>query len=101
MKKPPIDPKVADLAPSDPAVTTYDEEHIVTCLRLLDADAEGADWRDVSRIYEEMDFRVASLCPTLLPYRPPDHGADRDPRLGGDFRHQPELDLGLQSLGSV
>src|SRR2546430_14037040 len=49
MNKPPLDPKVADLAPADPAVTTYDEEHIVTYLRLLDADAEGADWRDASR----------------------------------------------------
>jgi hypothetical protein len=41
---------VADLAPADPAVTSYDEEHIITYLRLLDADAEGADWRDFSRI---------------------------------------------------
>ena len=46
---------VADLAPADPAVTTYDEEHIVTYLRLLDADAEGADWRDVSRIVLRID----------------------------------------------
>jgi hypothetical protein len=31
-------------------LTTYDEEHLVTYLRLLDADAEGADWRDVARV---------------------------------------------------
>jgi hypothetical protein len=55
MKKPPLDPKVVDLAPADPAVTTYDEEHIVTYLRLLDADADGADWRDVSRIVLRID----------------------------------------------
>jgi hypothetical protein len=55
MKKLRPDPNVADLAPADPAVTTYDEEHIVTYLRLLDADAEGADWRDVSRIVKRMD----------------------------------------------
>ena len=55
MKKPPLDPNVADLAPADPAVTTYDEEHIITYLRLLDADAEGADWRDVSRIVLRID----------------------------------------------
>jgi hypothetical protein len=30
MKKPPLDPNVADLAPADPAVTTYDEEHPIT-----------------------------------------------------------------------
>jgi hypothetical protein len=27
---------------------TFDLEHIVTYFRLLDADAEGADWRDVA-----------------------------------------------------
>jgi hypothetical protein len=55
MKKPPLDPNVADLAPADPAITTYDEEHIITYLRLLDADAEGADWHDVSRIVLHID----------------------------------------------
>jgi len=55
MKKPPLDPNVADLAPADPAVTSYDEDHIITYLRLLDADAEGADWRDVSWIVLRID----------------------------------------------
>ena len=50
-----LNPNVADLAPADPAVTSYDEEHIITYLRLLDADAEGADWRDVSRIVMRID----------------------------------------------
>jgi hypothetical protein len=27
MKKPPLDPHVADLAPADPVLTVYDEEH--------------------------------------------------------------------------
>jgi len=48
MKKPPLDPDVADIAPTNSALTTYDEEHIITYLRLLDADAEGADWREGS-----------------------------------------------------
>jgi hypothetical protein len=39
---PPLNPDVADLAPSDPSLTVYDHEHAVTYLRLLDADAEGA-----------------------------------------------------------
>ena len=43
------------ICPADPAVTTYDEEHIITYLHLLDADAEGADWRDVSRIVLRID----------------------------------------------
>ena len=55
MKKPLLDPDVADLAPADLAVTTYDDEHIITHLRLLDADAEDADWRDVSRIVLHID----------------------------------------------
>jgi hypothetical protein len=50
MQTPPLDPDVADVAPSDALLTAYDEEHIVTYLRLLDADAEGADWREVARI---------------------------------------------------
>jgi hypothetical protein len=43
MRKPPLDPDVADLAPSDPARTRYDDEHLVTYLHMLDANADGAD----------------------------------------------------------
>ena len=50
MKKPPRDPDVADLAPTDSVLTVYDEEHIITYLRMLDADKEGADWREVTQI---------------------------------------------------
>ena len=50
MQKPPLDPDVADTAPSDPVLTVYDEEHLITYLRLLDAEVDGADWRDVARI---------------------------------------------------
>ena len=46
----PFDPYVADLAPSDPALTVYDEEHAITYLRMLDVDAVGADWWEVARI---------------------------------------------------
>ena len=55
MKTPPLDPHIADLAPAGPALTTYDEEHIITYLRLLDADNEGADWRAVARIVLHID----------------------------------------------
>ena len=54
MQKPPLDPDVADTAPSD-SVLNYDEEHVITYLRLLDADAVGADWRDVARIVLHID----------------------------------------------
>jgi hypothetical protein len=50
MQKPPLDPDVADTAPSGSVLTVYDEEHVTTYLRLLDADAVGGDWRDVARI---------------------------------------------------
>jgi hypothetical protein len=52
---PSLNPDVADLAPSDPDLTVYDEEHGITYLRMLDADAEGADWREVSRIGLHID----------------------------------------------
>jgi hypothetical protein len=55
MQTPPLDPDVADIAPSGPALTAYDEEHLVTYLRLLDADAEGADWREVARLVLHRD----------------------------------------------
>jgi Uncharacterized conserved protein (DUF2285) len=55
MQKPPLDPDVADTAPSSSALTVYDEEHIITYLRLLDADAVGADWREVARIVLHLD----------------------------------------------
>jgi hypothetical protein len=55
MQKLPLDPDVADTAPTDPALTVYDEEHLITYLRLLDADTEGADWREVARIVLHLD----------------------------------------------
>ena len=60
MQKPPLDPDVADTAPSDPVLTVYDEEHLITYLRLLDAEAERADWREVARIVLHLDPREDS-----------------------------------------
>ena len=54
----------AALAPAGPALTAYDEEQAITYLRMLDADAEGADWRDVARIVLNID-----------PEQEPDHAA--------------------------
>jgi len=50
MKTPPRNPDVADVAPTDSVLTVYDEEHIITYLRMLEADKEGADWREVAQI---------------------------------------------------
>jgi Uncharacterized conserved protein (DUF2285) len=55
MQKPPLDPDVADSAPADSMLTPYDHEHFITYLRLLDADAEGADWQEVARIVLHID----------------------------------------------
>ena len=55
IQEPPLDPDVADMAPSVPTLTGYDQEHLVTYLRLLDAAAEGADWREVARIVLHID----------------------------------------------
>ena len=54
-QRPPLDPDVAEMAPSAPSLTAYDQEHLVTYLRLLDADAEDADWREVARIVLHID----------------------------------------------
>ncbi|WP_439399117.1 DUF2285 domain-containing protein [Bradyrhizobium sp. PMVTL-01] len=48
-------PNVADLAPSGPDLTDYDEEHAVMYCRILDANAEGADWREVASIVLKID----------------------------------------------
>ncbi|MGL3210544.1 DNA -binding domain-containing protein [Bradyrhizobium sp. BR 1433] len=56
------DPKVADVAPNAPELTGYDEQHAVTYIRLLDAEADNADWREVARI-------VLCIDPALEPDR--------------------------------
>lgn len=48
--------------PNDKCVSSYDERHFVTYLRLLDADAEGANWREVVTI-------VFGINPELEPDR--------------------------------
>ena len=50
-----LDPDVDDAAPTGDGITTYDEQHYVTYLRLLDAKAEGADWTEVARIVLHRD----------------------------------------------
>ena len=48
-------PPFEDRAPADDCITAYDERHFVTYLRLLDADVEGADWRDAAQIIFGLD----------------------------------------------
>ncbi len=53
--KPELDPDVDDEAPFASDLTGYDEDHLVTYLRLLDAEAAGADWTEVARIVLHRD----------------------------------------------
>ena len=48
MRQPVLNPTIADFAPNDPTLTAYDEEHLLVYLRLLDAEADGADWMEAS-----------------------------------------------------
>jgi Uncharacterized conserved protein (DUF2285) len=41
--------------PLSDGITPYDESHFVTYLRLLDANSEGADWREAVRFIFELD----------------------------------------------
>jgi Uncharacterized conserved protein (DUF2285) len=51
-------PPFEDRPPADDRITAYDERHFVTYLRLLDADAEGADWREAVSIIFGLDAQT-------------------------------------------
>lgn len=55
MPKLQLDPPVADATPNEQTVTSYDERHLLTYLRLLQAEGEGADWMEVARIVLRID----------------------------------------------
>ena len=55
MQTPPLDPPIADAAPTDNILTGYDEQHVVTYLRLLDAEKDGATWQEVARLVLHID----------------------------------------------
>jgi Uncharacterized conserved protein (DUF2285) len=44
-----------DQAPAVDALTGYDQEHLITYLRLLDADAEGCGWTEAAYILLQID----------------------------------------------
>lgn len=50
MKEPALDPDVGHAAPNELVLTSYDEQHLFTHWRPLDAEAEGANWEEVARI---------------------------------------------------
>jgi hypothetical protein len=48
-------PTFSEAPPAADTVTAYDEDHLVTYLRMLDAAAEGADWREVVSLVFGLD----------------------------------------------
>lgn len=48
-------PDILDAPPTSEHVTDYDRRHLKTYLRLLDADADEADWREVAAIVLGLD----------------------------------------------
>lgn len=48
-------PDFQDEPPKGSAVTVYDEGHLITYLRILDAAAEQADWREVVQLVFGLD----------------------------------------------
>ncbi|MDN3277438.1 DUF2285 domain-containing protein [Frankia sp. RB7] len=55
MEKRQRDADVNDTAPEDEALTIYDEQHMITYLRLLHAHAEGANWEEVAKLVLHID----------------------------------------------
>ena len=48
-------PPFEDQPPASAGLTSYDERHLATYIRLLDAAEEGADWREAVRIIFGLD----------------------------------------------
>lgn len=43
-------PPIAATAPDDAILTRYDQQHLATYLRLLDAEEANANWEEVARV---------------------------------------------------
>jgi len=56
---PALEPDIADLAPWSEVLTDYDLDHLAVYLRLLDAEKDQADWREVARLVLKRDAASA------------------------------------------
>ena len=56
MKTSPLDPNIADVAPAGPALTVYDEEHLITYMRVPYSDGEM-----LSFVAFDLEKRVKAL----------------------------------------
>jgi hypothetical protein len=48
-------PDLLECPPAADGITDYDKSHLVTYLRLLDADADGAGWQEVASVVLGLD----------------------------------------------
>ena len=55
MTAPSLEPSVAASAPDAEGLTDYDREHLITYLRLLDAEKERAGWREITQLVLRLD----------------------------------------------
>jgi len=55
MRQPPLDPDAADEAPVADSLTPYDQEHLVTYIRLLEAEVARVDWKEAARTILHID----------------------------------------------
>lgn len=53
--KPIVNPTIEDEAPTTQELTEYDYRLFIVYARLLDAEADGADWREVARVVLKID----------------------------------------------
>ncbi|CDN94522.1 MULTISPECIES: DNA -binding domain-containing protein [Rhizobium/Agrobacterium group] len=55
-----------DAPPSSDTLTTYDREHMKLYMRLLDAERDGADWREAVHILFGLDpYRDPTRCRSI------------------------------------
>jgi hypothetical protein len=50
-----MEPVIRDSAPADDGLTDYDRTLLIVYVRMLDAAAVEADWREVSRVLLKID----------------------------------------------
>ena len=50
-----LEPDIADEAVWSEVLTPYDQDHLAVYLRLLDAERDGADWREAARLLLRRD----------------------------------------------
>ena len=53
--EPLVDPTIANEAPTAQQLTDYDHRLCIVYARLLDAQTDGADWREVARVVLKID----------------------------------------------